>query len=320
MSQLDAATPTVVLDLRGARTHDQPAPVLADPSGRRAMRLRRGGRAAGALLMLWMCGLGLTSIGVLPARLVPLAGIVLPALHLAPGEPVGPQPEQRPARRDTAAAAAANFIGPLPVVRTAPAPSVPATRELSDERPDRRGGSGSDRIAARPGQPGVGTTAPAAPGSDASTSAPAGPTSDSSGAGPVGPAISGAGPQPTTTSGGGSTGGSAVASGGSSGNTPGATGAQGAAGASNGASNSGNTPGAGGAAGNSGNTPGAAASNGGSSAGSAGASNGGGANGSGNAGGAPSTSKPAQGGGNAKNRSGAGAAEQPHGQGATPNG
>jgi hypothetical protein len=63
-----------VIDLRGVRRPAQPASVLADPSGRRARRLRVAGRVLGSLFLLWLCGLVLAGLGLLPVSDVPLAG------------------------------------------------------------------------------------------------------------------------------------------------------------------------------------------------------------------------------------------------------
>ena len=67
-----------VLDLRGSGG-PAPAPVLADPSGRRAVLLHRAGRVVGALFLLWFACLVLAGLGLLPASGVPLGGAVAPA-------------------------------------------------------------------------------------------------------------------------------------------------------------------------------------------------------------------------------------------------
>jgi hypothetical protein len=63
-----------VIDLRGRRVAPQLSPVLADPSGRRARLLRRTGAAAAALALMWVVGLGLAGLGVLPTRELPFSG------------------------------------------------------------------------------------------------------------------------------------------------------------------------------------------------------------------------------------------------------
>src|SRR4051794_4045981 len=68
-----------VIDLRGQGPGAAGAPVLADPSGRRARRLRAAGRLVGVLFLLWLCGLVLAGIGLLPAGGLPLGTALRPA-------------------------------------------------------------------------------------------------------------------------------------------------------------------------------------------------------------------------------------------------
>src|SRR5215210_5139751 len=68
-----------VIDLRGLRAPAEAPSVLADPSGRRARRLHAAGRVVGSLLLLWLCGLVLAGLGLLPVSDVPLAGTIRPA-------------------------------------------------------------------------------------------------------------------------------------------------------------------------------------------------------------------------------------------------
>jgi hypothetical protein len=63
-----------VVDIRGRRALPACAPVLADPSGRRARMLRRGGRCVALLFLLWLIGLVLAGLGILPTGDVPLGG------------------------------------------------------------------------------------------------------------------------------------------------------------------------------------------------------------------------------------------------------
>src|ERR1035437_636253 len=65
-----------VIDLRGQDVASAPAPVLADPSGRRARLFTRGGRVVALLFLLWFVGLALAGLGILPAGDVPLGRVV----------------------------------------------------------------------------------------------------------------------------------------------------------------------------------------------------------------------------------------------------
>jgi len=60
-----------VVDLRGRQVLPAPDAVLADPSGKRARLLARGGRAAAVLFLLWLLGLALAGLGILPTGDVP---------------------------------------------------------------------------------------------------------------------------------------------------------------------------------------------------------------------------------------------------------
>jgi hypothetical protein len=64
-----------------------PPPVLADPSGRRARLLARAGRAVAIVCLLWLAGLVLAGLGILPASVLPLGRAVAgqaapPVLHV----------------------------------------------------------------------------------------------------------------------------------------------------------------------------------------------------------------------------------------------
>jgi hypothetical protein len=65
-----------VVDLRGRELTVPAPPVLADPTGRRARLLARGGRVLALLALLWVAGLVLAGLGVLPAADVPLGRAV----------------------------------------------------------------------------------------------------------------------------------------------------------------------------------------------------------------------------------------------------
>jgi hypothetical protein len=71
-------------------------PVLADPSGVRARRLAQAGRAIAFLCLLWLAGLVLAGIGILPANDLPLGRAITGA---AP-EVLGVAPMPVPGRFD----------------------------------------------------------------------------------------------------------------------------------------------------------------------------------------------------------------------------
>jgi len=66
------ATPARVTDLRGRVSAGPISPVLVDPTGRRARQLRVVGRMLASVLLLWLCGLVLGGVGMLPLPGVPL--------------------------------------------------------------------------------------------------------------------------------------------------------------------------------------------------------------------------------------------------------
>src|SRR5437868_8388457 len=68
-----------IVDLRGRHAVIAAAQVLADPSGRRARMLRRAGRVIAVVFLLWLVGLILAGLGILPAGSVPLAPSVSPS-------------------------------------------------------------------------------------------------------------------------------------------------------------------------------------------------------------------------------------------------
>lgn len=77
-----------IVDLRGRRLAPAPAAVLADPSGRRMRVLAIGGRAVAVVFLLWLVGLVLAGLGLLPAGDVPLGralgGQAPPSLRALP--------------------------------------------------------------------------------------------------------------------------------------------------------------------------------------------------------------------------------------------
>ncbi|MEA2375028.1 MAG: hypothetical protein QOD53_1491 [Thermoleophilaceae bacterium] len=87
-----------VTDLRGTVVPLVPAAILADPTGRRARRLRLAGRIVASILLIWLCGLVLAGLGLLPVDDVPLGGALKPASEPA-GLAVKPVPRP-PTRSD----------------------------------------------------------------------------------------------------------------------------------------------------------------------------------------------------------------------------
>src|ERR1039458_8229440 len=73
---------TETIDLRGRQLAPVPAPVLADPSGRRSLLLARAWRVVAVVGLLWLAGLVLAGLGILPAGVVPLGRALA-----APGAP-----------------------------------------------------------------------------------------------------------------------------------------------------------------------------------------------------------------------------------------
>lgn len=68
-SPVSAAMGVHVVDLRGRTAGASAHSVLADPTGRRRRQLTRLGRGVACLLAVWLCGLGLAGVGLLPGRL-----------------------------------------------------------------------------------------------------------------------------------------------------------------------------------------------------------------------------------------------------------
>ncbi|HET6867131.1 MAG TPA: hypothetical protein VFH80_14525 [Solirubrobacteraceae bacterium] len=100
-----------VLDIRGTPVATAVPPVLADPSGVRARRLARAGRAVAFLCLLWLVGLGLAGIGILPTDDLPLGHAITGAapgvFGLAPAAPRRVDPAGARATNTDAASAGA---------------------------------------------------------------------------------------------------------------------------------------------------------------------------------------------------------------------
>lgn len=170
-----------VQDVRGTPS-SAPGAVLADPSGRRARRLRAIGRIVGALFLLWFACLVLAGLGLLPASGIPFASSVGPGAAQPRKLPAVPRPEAT-SRADLAparAAAATAAAAVTPGARESTEGTTQAEHTASPKRPGRvttkttpatparpvtttPGNSGSTPAAAAPGQatdPGSSGTAP----------------------------------------------------------------------------------------------------------------------------------------------------------------
>jgi hypothetical protein len=75
--ETQAGAMSEIVDLRGRRSMPAAAPVLVDPSGRRARTLARAGRAVALVMLIWVVGLGLAGLGLLPAADLPLGSTVV---------------------------------------------------------------------------------------------------------------------------------------------------------------------------------------------------------------------------------------------------
>jgi hypothetical protein len=171
-----------VIDIRGTRIRPAVPPVLADPSGVRARRLAHAGRAIAFLCLLWLAGLALAGIGILPANDLPLGRAITGA---AP-EVLGVAPMPAPSRFDPAGGPAANARATATAAdraegtgartrRAGPgARSGISGRESEPRMLGRSPGRSTTRRAPRPafGTRGTGTPSETAAGSDGPASGP----------------------------------------------------------------------------------------------------------------------------------------------------
>lgn len=178
-----------VVDIRGTRLRPVVTPVLADPSGVRARRLARAGRAVAFLCLLWLVALGLAGIGILPADDLPLGRAITGA---AP-EVLGVAPVAAPSRFDLAGRAATNAAART---RSGAHPATPRARHAA--RPRDSEPSAIDRSPARstilraaPGLPGPASGTRSAGTPSATATGPNGATSGPSQAAAAGASASG---------------------------------------------------------------------------------------------------------------------------------
>ena len=120
-----------VVDIRGQHVRPEIRPVLADPAGARARWLARFGRVVALAFLLWLVGLGLAGLGILPAADVPLGRSLTGTASLARGMALAPMPQ---ARSDPAAATPTGSVA---------APRAAGRATLSGARlaPGMRGGA-----------------------------------------------------------------------------------------------------------------------------------------------------------------------------------
>jgi hypothetical protein len=219
--------PMRVIDLRGTREPVPSPSVLVDPTGRRARRLRVAGRVLGSLFLLWLCGLLLAGLGLLPVSDVPFAGSIRAAQEPAqltelPSPRPGSAADLRPARPLASLSDAAGSV--------ASGARDGAAAARRGGRASGRGGSGAgavtrrnDAAHARGNGSARGTssspgTPTASPGKSGSTPSATGTTPSSSS---TGPGNGKGGGSTGTTSGGGSVQGQSTAPHGSSDSAPG---------------------------------------------------------------------------------------------------
>ena len=163
-----------MIDLRGQRLVQELAPVLADPSGRRARYLGRAGRAIAVVFLLWLLGLLLAGVGILPAGDLPLGRSVVsqaPRLRSLPRPAQPTRGELLPARaaagtstggaaRTRPGFAANGSIGP--VAGAGPAASAGTAATATPGNGHSRTGA-SPGVGARSGGAAGATPAPVAP-------------------------------------------------------------------------------------------------------------------------------------------------------------
>jgi hypothetical protein len=111
-----------IVDLRGRQTAASARPVLVDPSGRRAKVLARCGRFVAIVFLLWLAGLMLAGLGILPAGDLPLGGAVL---HVSPAAGRSGSPQARTIHAGKAPTGVSNAS---PVLAHHRAPASPRSR------------------------------------------------------------------------------------------------------------------------------------------------------------------------------------------------
>jgi hypothetical protein len=190
-----SAAATRVVDIRGQRVRPPVTPVLADPSGVRARRLARTGRAIAFLCLLWLVGLGLAGLGILPAADLPLGGAISGAVPVvARATPVPGPSRYAPARAASPRATSA------PVVNDSPPSGAGLATGWQNVRAGTRRGLSAWGATGRGRSPGR----PTAPGAAASRSGPASGARGNGTASATVPAPSGAASAPGQTAAGGS--------------------------------------------------------------------------------------------------------------------
>ncbi|MEA2387644.1 MAG: hypothetical protein QOG41_417 [Thermoleophilaceae bacterium] len=219
-----ADAPIRVIDLRGMRAPAAAPSILVDPSGRRARRLRVAGRILGSLFMLWLCGLLLAGLGLLPVSDIPFAGAIRAAqepaqLSKLPSPRSASEADLRPARPLSSLAAAADSVASgarrgAASARSGGSVSARGGASSAARRHDAAGVAGRGSTRGTSGSP---SSSASSPGNSANTPSATGTTPSSSTSGKT----HGNGGGSTTTTGNGSGHGQSTAPHGSSGAAPG---------------------------------------------------------------------------------------------------
>jgi hypothetical protein len=174
-----------IVDLRGRQPAVAAAPVLADPSGRRAQALARLGRVVAALFLAWLVGLMLAGLGILPASDLPLGHALAPqspptlshvprpvapsAADLLPARPLAPSRPSSSARGVTPAGGPARTVARRRAARRLIAHRLPAISPVSASPVVVKGHATVPVTSHRPASAGSGS-APASAGGRAGTS------------------------------------------------------------------------------------------------------------------------------------------------------
>jgi hypothetical protein len=142
------------VDLRGRQAAAARVQVLADASGRRARLLARAGRATAIVFVLWLAGLALAGIGILPPGDVPLGHVIA-----GPARPAHGAEAEQPLGGHRASTAAA-----LLQARRAPTSPITSAADARHSRGSPSAGAlGAPTGANRPGSTSTGAPAASTP-------------------------------------------------------------------------------------------------------------------------------------------------------------
>lgn len=165
-----------VTDLRGSGA-PVPEPVLADPSGRRAVLLHRVGRVVGGLFLLWFFCLVLAGLGLLPTSGVPLASSVAPRtqpqrLSRIPAPAPTPARDLQPAQPLSSAERAPGGASSSPSGTSTTKSGRPTTTTKHTSAPGKKPGKRVPAVTTNPSSSATTVPAPAASAPGKSTTAP----------------------------------------------------------------------------------------------------------------------------------------------------